>query len=1225
MFIQIDQSSINSLLSHTNSKNIRGLESIIQLTFGGKKSKEIAITIAHLCVSGIGVAFKTADKEQEVIDYLAQHAKKQEQGSAPKTAATRKTPANSQEIIDNLHQRTEAYILKHFDNLIFRGSDELMIAAENASSNNDRTDLQFASSRLDSDKAGLKKLLLQTIHSNFDALLSGTPKDTKEDGELDLVDQDEFDEWLVIIGIARKFDGKYLALVNHFEYSLSKLLNQQIHNEDGPFSPYSLLWSFKEALIPLGFTQVAKNVLFEVFHQVVLVHLTDLYDELNKLFTGYGFSEQESRQGRLPTTWSTQQLNRESSQEVNQLTRVHQKEDIVGALAALSPHSTMSPLQALARNYQPESDKDLPRIVADQGAVIELLESITSSRDKSISEQLKELLAKQANTSTNEITFDNATTNSIETTESLVSSIQQDELLGEELKSFINDLEVPLVKESLINPTLLNDPDHPARKLLQVVGELAPFISSNESEKNQPLLDSLTQISSLMKKKGRAIELPVIEKRMETLLKLQKMQFDDNISIVLRSAQLEETRQRAQTFVLNFLVQTLTAEPIPQASKKVLEMGWPGLLTTIAATKSKQSQTWKQYSGVFELLQRAFPEDAEQSPLPETEVEELISTLKSGYLAYPVFRRQADDCIDHLQDLLKPDSQTFAEFTRERVTLTREELIDYLPDYEPESDISLTNISEELKPWVEEARRIAIGDWIIEHNDDDQPKFLSLGWKSTNSLRLVFVDGSGQKAADYTLITFAQKLQDKTYSILERGELPMVDRAVHRLLQQTYNQFKNESDKDELTGLLSRKAFQRVLSEALASSRAENNHHIFITINIDGFRVVNDVCGTEGGDELLNSIGKLLRTYSPSSAQLARMGDDEYGVLIQNCPLQRGYEIAERQRLAVESFKFKWDDTDLTITASIGIVPIDTNSASVNDLLNASAAACNLARHEGRNCTRIYQSTAEAYTSRQKLIRSVPAIEKALEKDRLKLFGQIISPVDSQQDASPHYEILLRVYDENNNLSTPVQFIQAAEQFDRMRYVDRWVINRFFTWMNKHHTQLPNNERFSLNLSALTLTDQDFSQFIKRKLDECTFPVERLAFEITETAFVSNMERAKSIVTGIRNRGCQFYLDDFGSGYASYSYLKEFPIDAIKIDGIFVKDMLAEKSSYAMVKSITEVAHFMDKKVIAEFVSSDEIFEALKAIGVDYAQGYALGKPLDIDGLISSDTLTVSA
>lgn len=353
---------------------------------------------------------------------------------------------------------------------------------------------------------------------------------------------------------------------------------------------------------------------------------------------------------------------------------------------------------------------------------------------------------------------------------------------------------------------------------------------------------------------------------------------------------------------------------------------------------------------------------------------------------------------------------------------------------------------------------------------------------------------------------------------------------------------------------------------------------------------------------------------------MARTGDDEFAALIEYCTLDEGFQIAEIQRRALEDLKFSWDGISVLVTVSIGIVAIDNTTPYSTPLLQAAASACSLTKQEGGNATRIYQETDHDIERRNRMIRAVPVIEEALKKNRLSIFTQIIKPVFMGEGEPTYHELLLRVMDDKDRFCVPGEFIQAAEYYNRMRLVDRWMVDHFFSWLERHYQQLNGEADFSLNLSVQSLTDPGFASFLLAKVDSIPFPAAHLAFEITETALAQQLDKAVQLLGALRERGCRVFLDDFGSGYASYSSLKDLPVDVIKIDGAFVKDMLTEKSSYAMVKSVTEIAHFLNKKVVAEYVESEGILVALQELEVDFVQGFAVGKPTTIQDLLRPST-----
>jgi EAL domain-containing protein (putative c-di-GMP-specific phosphodiesterase class I) len=300
------------------------------------------------------------------------------------------------------------------------------------------------------------------------------------------------------------------------------------------------------------------------------------------------------------------------------------------------------------------------------------------------------------------------------------------------------------------------------------------------------------------------------------------------------------------------------------------------------------------------------------------------------------------------------------------------------------------------------------------------------------------------------------------------------------------------------------------------------------------------------------------------------------------------------------------------------VVEINARTRTSGELLQAAAAACSIAKQAGRNCTRVYRENDKAFLEHQRLIRSAANIEDALARDRITLVAQPIAPLQDA-DRSRHYEILLRVLDDEDDLQSPFHFINAAERFDLMRAVDRWVIRRFFGMLNERSGEIGDLASFSLNLSGQSVADTDFREFLKRQIAGSPLPRERLGFEITETAMVKDAQDVIRFIEEIRALGCRFYLDDFGSGYASFAYLKDLPVDYVKIDGIFIKGIIHDPTSQTMVKSVTEITHFMQRQVVAEFVEDQATADLLQGMGVDFIQGYYIGRPVPLQEILSED------
>jgi EAL domain-containing protein (putative c-di-GMP-specific phosphodiesterase class I) len=342
---------------------------------------------------------------------------------------------------------------------------------------------------------------------------------------------------------------------------------------------------------------------------------------------------------------------------------------------------------------------------------------------------------------------------------------------------------------------------------------------------------------------------------------------------------------------------------------------------------------------------------------------------------------------------------------------------------------------------------------------------------------------------------------------------------------------------------------------------------------------------------------------------VARIGDDEFALLLMDYTLEQGYQTSEILRQVIDEYQFDWKGRMIPVSASLGLVQIESTEQTPNELLQAALAASIMAKQSGRNCTRIYLPSDSAYQDQQQMVQSLPAIKEALAKGDMELFAQPIVPLRGDAGLEPHYEILLRIRNASGELEGPQAFVRAAEQYDMMRAVDRWVVDAFFTTIAPYADVLDSGLSFSINLSGKSTGDGEFKEYVKQKVARNPLQSIHLGFEITETALVGDISDTAAFIEEIRGLGCSFSLDDFGSGYASFSYLKDFPVDFVKIDGLFVREILNKPADYAMINSITEIAHFMDKRVIAEFVSSAEIAQALRGIGVDYAQGYHFGKP----------------
>ena len=413
---------------------------------------------------------------------------------------------------------------------------------------------------------------------------------------------------------------------------------------------------------------------------------------------------------------------------------------------------------------------------------------------------------------------------------------------------------------------------------------------------------------------------------------------------------------------------------------------------------------------------------------------------------------------------------------------------------------------------------------------------------------------------------------------------------------------------DTLTGLMNRREFEHQIAAALHSAKHEAHTHALLYIDLDQFKVVNDTCGHSAGDVLLQLLAKMLQTQMRDSDVLARLGGDELGVLLPHCPPNQAMLIADQLRQSIKNFRFVWDSRSFEIGASIGLVEINHDSKSMTDLLMAADQACYLAKEQGRNRVHHYMESDLKLAQRQGEMQWVSRLTEAFEHNYFRLFALPIVHLGARGEE--HDEVLIRIQNSKGDLILPGAFIPAAERYDLMVAIDRWVIRAVCDHVRSERlAQRANGTLYSVNLSGTSLNDEGLHDYILAQFAEFGVDPARICFEITETAAIANLPKAQAFMSRLKALGCRFSLDDFGSGLSSFAYLKALPVDYLKIDGMFIRDIKNNAINCALVKAINEVGHVMGMLTVAEYVEDDETLNLVRGLGVDYAQGHAVGLP----------------
>ena len=421
------------------------------------------------------------------------------------------------------------------------------------------------------------------------------------------------------------------------------------------------------------------------------------------------------------------------------------------------------------------------------------------------------------------------------------------------------------------------------------------------------------------------------------------------------------------------------------------------------------------------------------------------------------------------------------------------------------------------------------------------------------------------------------------------------------------SQLKYYASHDSLTGLINRRQFEQHLENVLISMRTHTEQkHVVCFMDLDQFKIINDTAGHEAGDEFLKQLSFLLQSLLRRSDILARIGGDEFGIFLEDCNVDNALNIADKIRKEIKSFRFMWANNSFEVGASIGLATLDHTTASLAEIMRNADTACYISKQEGRNRIHLFDPNDEDIQKRQGELQWVQHIKDALVKDDFVLHCQTIMNIGNSD--KKHCEILLRLQNIDGNIVPPMSFIPAAERYEIMPDIDKWVITNTVKFLAENKKYV-HNHMFTINLSGQSLGNKGFDEFVIEIFKKNKITPKTICFEITETAAISNLSQAIEFMKSLKAIGCYFALDDFGSGLSSFNYLKNMPVDFIKIDGHFIQDICNDKTDLAFVEAINRIGHIMGIQTIAEFVENKETLEQLSKIGVNFAQGYYIDKP----------------
>ncbi len=599
----------------------------------------------------------------------------------------------------------------------------------------------------------------------------------------------------------------------------------------------------------------------------------------------------------------------------------------------------------------------------------------------------------------------------------------------------------------------------------------------------------------------------------------------------------------------------------------------------------------------------------------------LFSITLLAYIIHILFklRHTADELADDIIERKQAEAALFRE--KERAQVTLESIGDAVITTDTTGQVEYLNpVAESLTGWTSaEAHGLPLQQVFhvfneLTHEPVANPveRVMQAGKTISPSGHAVLVKKNG---GEFSIEKSAAPIRDRDGAIV--GVVLVFRDMSHS--RKMAAQLQHQANHDALTGLINRREFEQRLARMLASADKLHTQHALLYLDLDQFKIVNDTCGHIAGDELLRQITSLLQMRLRERDTLARLGGDEFGVLLEHCLPEQAARIADELRQTVKDFYFFWQEKAFTMGVSIGLVSFSDATLSLAEILSAADTACYIAKDKGRNRVHAYHPEDSELALRHVEMEWVGRIHRAFEENRFQLYSQVIVPLNPVNGVpGAHVELLVRMLDEEDNLVLPMTFIPAAERYNLMPSLDRWVVRTAFAHYARLHPAHQAgveqaNTRWTINLSGTSLSDEHFPQYVQEQFLLFAVPYGAICFEITETAAISNLGKAVHFIQELRKLGCRFSLDDFGIGLSSFAYLKHLPVDYLKIDGSFIKDMAHDPIDRAMVEAINNIGHVMGIQTIAEFVENNETLAMLRQIGVDYVQGYGIAKPQPFD------------
>lgn len=1266
-------------------------------------SLETDVTVVRVGVLGFGLAFGKAETPlAKALGLVAKH-----QGF---DIPDDDTPVVKRKVDGPVIKELEELALVFCDSalpaLLESAKDELLTAAGDAASDVGQAPYFEAMSQLRRNGANVVSEFRSAMEdhlTHYEPLQkpAASPGQRPESGELSLVDEEEFEAWLSMSEIVASIENRNHEALNSLEARLTEMVGRRIDSRNNPLGPAALCQHFAAAIANQELGHRPSQVIWRSFGKKMTEVIKPFYADANQLLIDAGilpklvFTPIRPRRvvrgsganasagaasapdgnaqppmdiGTTPSVdgaGQAQILPQPADYSASQPFA----DDYMGAPPATATNSAkIIDLQQLLRDRaaepQPSEEQGPPLNLAElQQALIKIQQQRHGAAGQTLSQRLRQAVQSEFGNNAPPVAPQHS--NAVNLAQQLLSSISNDSVVEPRAKEWIAKLEVQLLKMLLKQQDVVTDKSHPARRVLDHLGQTIIGGTREISGREQQLVDKIDNIverlSDLDDPNRDAFA--AAAKELEQLLKRQHRLRAAQLKRVLEAADGQQKLAQARAEVTSQLRQEFGQREVPKPVNELLGMGWRNLLDVAAVRSGTKGAEWEQlYQVVKDLDARLSPQHTE-SPSDSNDSEALVETISDRLDHVRAETSERDSLIGALRTMLPGLAQTPRPLPETEPLASGNPAADQAADaleaafdraMEPtpqapapasaaptlrsvqtsegpatdeptmaeaqvESEPDAANRAQASSPDQEHflglAKLLDKGSWVLYPGPDGKTQPIKLAWISEDRQRYVFVNRNGQKALEISPGELAEKFQAKKADLIDQPDQPLMDRSWHGMVQNMHDQIAHQATHDQLTESLNRKEFERRIRLKLGESKLMHTQHIALQIEVDQFKVVNSTAGHDAGDQLLQDLARVMRKQMPEAGEMARLGGDTFAMLLPRFELAPGHEAAEKLRRAINEHRTRWKRRKLKATASIGLVTFGRDTESVSQVLNQMEIAAGAAKEAGRDRIKSYQIDDQELSQRDQAMKWVTELENALDTDRIELYGQRIVPLIPSDSDKDHFEVLCRMRSEEGELIGPEKFIPPAEAYGRIHYLDEWVFRSAFNALNNSPVK-DQIARLSINLSGKTFGRPRFLTFIQNLFEETGIEPSKICFEITETAAISNLARCTDFLRELRYLGCRFSLDDFGTGLSSFSYLKHLPVDYLKIDGSFIRDIATSTADYGLVKTINEIGHFLGKETVAEFVENQEVLNHLREIGLDFAQGFGIERPRPLKDIL---------